>query len=232
MTELAAEVIGNNIYNRVIKAKEAMTVALGIVLTDLLAHREASMQAGSDIVQHAEKAFPSAFATPNIGADVLGVHDYAIGKAIDIPAEAIPAAASVALLRNAPEKTSLKELAGMFVAAQGLAVSGDAALAQEHVLSQTERHTQDNGFSAVYLAFFSKLVFDKIGRTENARLRHIRQALAGAAAGALIIGTSFIDRDNLWTDIVSHTAGVLTGAGGSALRQRDKPSNAEPLIQP
>lgn len=212
-----AESVGRQSIDTIKRAREALIVSLGIIITDLVAHNAASMRTGASIGEHALKAIPSALIPAEVSDDLIGQHSQALDLAVDLG----PLGLSTILAKDTTAST--KEMVKLAVGAQLLATASDMTIVESHLTSRTELTQQDVGSSAITVAFFSKYLFDKVASSETERRRRAWQLVTGVFAGAVTLGAAYIDSKNFSTDLTSHGSGVVAGAFASQL------GNSRPL---
>jgi hypothetical protein len=211
-----AETLIDQGARRIEHARDAVVVALGTILTDIYANNLADLKTGAGVGEHVLKAIPSAFEPAEVSDDLLGKPNPTMDLAIDVG----PLALSTAMARESMGST--KELALLALSAQAAASGADIAAVEGHLLSRAEMAEKDVGGSALTTAFFTRVLFDKIARSETEKQRRVWQAVTAVFVGAVTVGAAYFDSKNFSTDLASHSAAAAVGGGSSFLgRQAD-----------
>lgn len=160
-----------------------------------------SVRADDPLTKKALLAYPSAVVAPKVTDNHF----------LDVAMMAAPAVASLEL---AKESTSKKELGTMAILAHGLACATNTIAARSGWLTSEELTGNDDGFSAIWLAWAVKAGLD---RAANAKSTKERLAWGGGTA-MLVAGAtvgSYMTRDTVGSklDATAHASGAAVGIG-------------------
>lgn len=214
-----AEILINQGSETIRRTREAIIVALGTILTDIYAQNAADLKAGAGVGEHLIKAIPSALEPAQVSDDLMGHPNPTLDLAIDVA----PLAAGTMLARESIGST--KDLIKLAITAQAAASAADLAAVEGHMLTRAEMAEKDVGGSALTTAFFARVLFDKIARSETEKQRRIWQAVTAVFAGAVTVGAAYLDSKNFSTDLASHGSAVVVGGVSSHMENRASPKS-------
>lgn len=177
----------------------AMTVA-SIAAADFLVRDLLVVRQRDTLPKRALRAFPSAFAVPEISGNKTGDALFAM-TAAGIGIEA------------ARRTSSAKELAVTSVGAHALACTVNALLERTGQLSDEEKDAEDVGSSAVALALAVKYGADRFASAETAKAR-IGWGLGVAALVGATVALPYVSRKTGHSgtmDAAAHMSGAAAG---------------------
>ena len=193
-----------------------MMLATSMILANSVDRSALVVHADDALLRQAELAIPSALLTPN-----MGDYDKLVGVGSQIGLTVISA-------ECARDTTGPVELAGTALVAQIASSGADAAVERIGWLSHAERAQEDVGFSAIYVAWFTKFLFDKAQASEHHR--HSWIAGIGAFAVMAVIGLPLSEGSQGGKlDAVAHTTSLAVGFLAHRLSERRK-SDLNPVI--
>jgi len=187
---------------------EVAAVSAGLLIGEVLSRTalpEMIVHADDDFGKQMAMALPSALPTPEM------IGSPAVDTALQISIAGVS-------LETARRTTSRRELVATAVGAQALACLVDAGVDRLGWLNPVEKAQEDVGFSAIYVAWLTKFLFDKRAQAKTAseRLRYAGSIAAGAAA---IVGLALMDSKGVKLDLSAHFSGAV--AGWTAHRRGD-----------